>query len=113
MYLWWYRASQHLQAEWKASKWPLQLTVSLECPRMSVLEFVRSGWPEYSGNAPVNIRAYMKVKNELSEADGLLICGSRIVIPLSLRANILKKIHDGHQGLTKCKANSSNSPKKV
>jgi len=33
----------------------------------------------------------------------LLIRGSRIVNPLLLRADILQKIHDGHQGLTKCR----------
>ena len=36
----------------------------------SVFKFIRRGWPEYSGNAPPNVTAYMKVKNELSEADG-------------------------------------------
>lgn len=39
--------------------------------------------------------------HELSEVDGLLIRGSRVVVPLSQRAHILQKIHDGHQGLTK------------
>lgn len=33
----------------------------------------------------------------------MLIRGSRIVIPQSERADIIQKIHDGHQGLTKCR----------
>jgi len=51
----------------------------------------------------------MKGKNELSETDGLLIRGSRIIIPVSLRVNILQKIHDGHQGLTKCRDRAKSS----
>lgn len=49
----------------------------------SVIQLVRRGWPEHSGNV--------------------------LIIPQSLRADILKKIHHGHQGLTKCRdrANSS------
>lgn len=57
----------------------------------------------------LNVRAYVKVKNELSETNGLVTRGSRIVIPKSERSEILDKIHAGHQGLTKCRdrANSS------
>lgn len=69
----------------------IKMATAADNELQSVLKFVRSGW--HTGNAPLNIRAYMKVKNELSEADGLLICGSKIVIPLSPRADILKKIH--------------------
>lgn len=47
----------------------------------SFVKLRRSGWPEYSRNAPLNVRAYVKVKNDLSEADGLLIYGSRVIIP--------------------------------
>lgn len=75
----------------------------------TVVKFIRNGWPEYRDKVPLNVRAYVKIKNELSEANGLVIRGCRIVIPKSERAEILKKIHAGHQGLTKCRdrANSS------
>ena len=33
---------------------------------------------------------------------GLLLKGSRIVIPTSMRKVIMDQIHDGHQGITKC-----------
>lgn len=39
----------------------------------------------------------------------MLIRGSRIVIPQSQRADILQKIHDGHQGLTKCRDRAKSS----
>lgn len=87
----------------------IKMSTAADCELQSVIKLVRGGWPEYSGNVPLQVRAYMKVKNELSEADGLLIRGSRIIIPQSLRADILKKIHDGHQGLTKCRDRAKSS----
>ncbi|XP_036071757.1 uncharacterized protein K02A2.6-like [Oryzias melastigma] len=75
----------------------------------TVIELVRNGWPAYKDKVPVNVRAYMKVKNELAETSGLLIRGCRIVIPKSERAEILKKIHAGHQGLTKSRERANSS----
>jgi hypothetical protein len=38
----------------------------------------------------------------LSEADGLLLNGSRLVVPISLRQEVLAGIHDGHFGEVMC-----------
>ena len=38
-----------------------------------------------------------------------LMRGSRIVIPHSLRQDILKRIHTGHQGITKCRDKAKQS----
>ena len=35
--------------------------------------------------------------------EGLILRGSRIFIPQSMRKEILDKIHAGHQGITKCR----------
>ena len=40
---------------------------------------------------------------------GLLLRGNRIVIPSSLRADILEKLHSGHQGMTKCRQTAKDS----
>ncbi len=85
------------------------MATAADCELQSVIKHVRRGWPEYSGNIKHKVRAYMKVKNELSEADSLLTRGSRIIIPQSLRADIFKRIHDGHQGLTKCRDRAKSS----
>ena len=87
----------------------IKMATAADSELQLVIKHVRRGWPEYSGNVPQEVRAYMKVKNELSEADGLLIRGSRVIIPRSLRADILKRIHDGHQGLTKCRDRAKSS----
>ena len=46
---------------------------------------------------------------ELTVAEGLLLCGSRMVIPSGMRVEILEKIHSGHQGMTKCQQRAKDS----
>ncbi|XP_061570027.1 uncharacterized protein K02A2.6-like [Cololabis saira] len=87
----------------------IKRAIATDYELQSVIEHVRRGWPEYSGNVPQTVREYMKVKNELSEADGVFIRGSRIIIPQSMGADILKRIYDGHQGLTKCRDRAKSS----
>ena len=43
------------------------------------------------------------VKDELSVCDGVILRGSRIFIPSSLRGKVLELAHQGHQGSVKCK----------
>lgn len=69
----------------------------------AVTRYIRSGWPDHAHQVPSNIREYFSVRNELSVYDGMIIRGCRIVIPEKLRADILDRIHDGHQGLSKCR----------
>ena len=43
------------------------------------------------------------VKDELSVCDGVVLRGSRIMIPMSLRGKVIELAHEGHQGIVKCK----------
>ena len=43
------------------------------------------------------------VKDVLSVCDGVILRGSRILIPSSLRGKLLELAHEGHQGIVKCK----------
>ena len=64
-----------------------------------VREFCLNGWPE---KIPTHCLQYAAVKHELTIVDNLLTKGSHLVIPLAMRGDILKKIHEGHQGIVKC-----------
>lgn len=44
------------------------------------------------------------VMTELSVVNGVLLKGSKVVIPTAMRKEILKRIHHGHLGLNKCRA---------
>ena len=66
------------------------------------------GWPDkYSLNDAV--KPYWSSRGELSVAQNILLKASRIIIPSSMRLEILDKIHEGHQGITKCREQAKNS----
>ena len=45
----------------------------------------------------------------LTVHEGLLHRGKQIVIPSSLRTNVLRHLYDGHQGITKTRENANSS----
>ncbi|XP_054257475.1 uncharacterized protein K02A2.6-like [Macrosteles quadrilineatus] len=57
-------------------------------------------WPVKS-SLPNEIQEYFNVKDELSCIDGLLLRGTRMIIPQELRAEMLERLHSGHLGITK------------
>ncbi|KAL7852894.1 hypothetical protein SRHO_G00186790 [Serrasalmus rhombeus] len=63
----------------------------------TVINNMHSGWPR--GSCP----KYYHFRSELSVANGLLLRDNRIVIPHSLRPEILRRLHEGHLGIEKCK----------
>ena len=46
---------------------------------------------------------YLSVKNELRMLEKLVMRGTRIDIPQSLRSEVLRLPHEGHQGIVKMK----------
>ena len=68
-----------------------------------VLEFTKLGWPKRAKDVPEEIKQYFSVRGQLSVIDNKLIYRDRLVIPSSMREDILNRIHEGHQGLTKCR----------
>ena len=61
------------------------------------------GWPELRSDMPIETRQYWDSRDQLSVLDGIIYKGSRIVIPPSLRTDMLKLIHKSHLGMVKCK----------
>jgi len=43
------------------------------------------------------------MRDDISVEDGILLLGSRVIVPESLRGNSLQQIHEGHFGIEKCK----------
>ena len=55
------------------------------------------------------LRNYWTEQATLTVQDGLLLKGSRLVIPSVMRNEVLAKIHEGHQGVVKCKERARQS----
>ncbi|TRY72420.1 hypothetical protein TCAL_09540, partial [Tigriopus californicus] len=57
------------------------------------------GFPEHKADLDVELRDYWKVRNKLTTIDGLILYGAtRIVVPTTLRKEVLEELHAAHQG---------------
>ncbi|KAK2552902.1 hypothetical protein P5673_025850, partial [Acropora cervicornis] len=68
-----------------------------------VMDVTLKGWPAGVEDVPYQIREFFDSRGHLSVSDALLTYDDRIVIPASMREEILERIHTGHQGITKCR----------
>lgn len=69
-----------------------------------VIQCIMKGWPKCRRSIPVSIRAYWNIRDELHVIQGVVMFGNRMVIPSSLRQQMLSLIHESHMGGDKCKA---------
>ncbi|CAK1587161.1 unnamed protein product [Parnassius mnemosyne] len=65
-------------------------------------EYYQKGWPFNKKQVSELVKPYWNVHNELHMIRGVLFRNNRIVIPLSLRKEMLRRIHEGHLGVEKC-----------
>ena len=78
----------------------------------SVVKFCQHGWPEKIRIVPI-IRPYWLVRGELTfDNNNLSLYGKRIVVPKALQRQTLLKIHQGHQGMQRCRLRADKSPMK-
>ena len=64
--------------------------------------YCTEGWPEKS-HLPVPLKPYWPKKDELNMQQGLLMKVNRIVIPLSMRLDVLDSIREAHQAIAECR----------
>ncbi|KAK3752456.1 hypothetical protein QZH41_007498 [Actinostola sp. cb2023] len=50
-----------------------------------------------------DVREYQQVKQELTVANGVILRGTRIIVPETLRQRMIMLAHSGHQGIVKTK----------
>ena len=74
-------------------------------PELQLLQnVVMSGWPHTRVETPVKTTPYWNYKDEISCYEGLMLKGDHIIVPHSLRLEILQRIHATHLGIEKCRA---------
>jgi len=73
----------------------------------TAMHYVQNGWPEEKRKVHGPIAKYWSERGNISLHNGLLLRGRRIIIPPRLRADVLRRLHDGHQGITKTRANAA------
>ena len=71
-----------------------------------LLDTVLEGWPDSKAEVPDEIRTYWNVRDEISCVDRLLFKSHKLIIPESMRTEMLNLIHSSHLGIMKCKSRS-------
>ena len=63
-----------------------------------LITYCSEGWPEKS-QLPGPLKVYWPERSDLTVQQGLLMKGNRLVVPLTMRTDVLEKLHDAHQGI--------------
>ncbi|CAB4016743.1 Retrovirus-related Pol poly from transposon [Paramuricea clavata] len=72
------------------------------------MQYCEEGWPERQ-SIPDLLKSYWSERGETSVVKGVILKGSRILIPSSMKLDFLDKIHQGHLGITKCRERAKQS----
>ena len=68
-----------------------------------IMKHIMEGWPMSRKECPTNIVDMWNHRDELSVIDGLVFKAGNIVVPPSMRPEMLQKLHTGHLGREKTK----------
>ena len=74
----------------------------------AIIHYCKNEWPD-KHLLPTPLKMYWQYRGNFTIVGGLLLMDSRIFIPSALRLDILSKLHDGHQGITRIRARSRQS----
>ncbi|XP_049275262.1 uncharacterized protein K02A2.6-like [Rhipicephalus sanguineus] len=67
-------------------------------------EYALTSWPDNKHEVPEAIRPYWSYQEEIHTQDGLLFRSNKVIIPSSMKAEILALLHVAHPGADKMKA---------
>ena len=86
----------------------IKLETELDEVSQKLMTYIQNGWPEkYEVNHLV--RPYWEAKADITAENGILLYGTRLIIPCKMRLDVLDKIHEGHQGIQKCRERAKQS----
>ena len=72
-------------------------------PKLQALkQLVLEGWPDSREKIPGAVIDYWNYREEITIQDGILYKGLRMIIPSSMRNEMLNKIHSSHLGTEAC-----------
>ena len=68
----------------------------------SLKSVILKGWPDDNTQIIPRVMPYTSYKDELTVQNGVTFRGERLVIPVSLRSEMKKSIHQSHLGIEGC-----------
>ena len=88
--------------------YPIQLseiqttTTEDETLQLLVQQIVK-GWPDRIQEIHPALKPFWSLREDLYVEDGIVLIGTRVVIPQALRSSVLKNLHKSHMGIEKTK----------
>lgn len=79
----------------------LQLAQQEDAECIQIREYVTRTTSEQGQKLPAK---WASERHEFTVVNGILLKNSRLVIPRSMRQDMLQRLHQGHQGINKCRA---------
>ena len=70
---------------------------------LKVKETMRKGWPSSKQECSADIKPFWDSRHDITEIEGVLTKGSRLVIPQKLQKDVLERLHSAHQGMSSSK----------
>ena len=67
-----------------------------------LMHYIKYGWPINQSNS--NLSKYKNIINQMSITKGCILYHNRVLIPMSLRKNVLDLFHEGHPGICAMKS---------
>ena len=71
--------------------------------------YINTGFPCEKKNLLRDLQDYWNYQDMLSIENGLVTCGSRIIVPHEMQAETLQYIHESHQGKERCLLRARNT----
>ncbi len=80
----------------------IRIATEADAQLQQLSRFVRLGWPGKAQSLPSELQQYFPFRDELVLFSGILLKGERVIVPHSLRHDLIEKIHSSHIGMQGC-----------
>ena len=97
-----YVTSNYQQDPEKSIRNRIREETSKDTTLQLLTKYTTNGWSVDQKKIPNELHPYWNYRDEISMEDGILLKSHRILIPHTLRMEMLDLIHEGHQGIEKC-----------
>ncbi|GFO00743.1 transposon ty3-i Gag-Pol polyprotein [Plakobranchus ocellatus] len=68
-----------------------------------LINTMREGWPGNRQEVLTEVREFWDVREDLTTMNGMIFKGEQILCPSAMRSDMLRRIHEGHLRIEKCK----------
>lgn len=86
----------------KTARNELKQHTEMDFEMRTLKTIVMQGWPERRDELLPELRKYWCFRDEMAVYDGLIFKSNQVLIPQSLRKDMLTKVHSGHSGIQSC-----------